>query len=331
MEMLTFNINGGYLEGVVRGYRDAMLTGANYQALTQCETLDDLRMQLSTTDYGNFLASEPSPLTTSAISTRATKKLVAEFAYLRDNATAPLNKFLDYLTYSYMIDNVILLITGTLHGRDTHELLDRCHPLGWFDTLPALCVATSVEELYRTVLVETPLSVYFRSCLSASDLDDLNIEIIRNKLYKAYLEDFHEFCQSLGCVRLSAARLLTHRGTTRESMGELLAFEADRRTINITINSFGTQLTKSERAKLFPCIGNLYPAGTNALARADGIDQVKTIVESVPGYRRLFGDSGAGLATDNDAGVDMLEDKMYELEFERAWSPLPRSSQSTAS
>ena len=56
-----------------------------------------------------------------------------------------------------MIDNVVLLITGTLHERDTHELLERCHPLGVFDTLPALCVATNVEELYQTALVETPL------------------------------------------------------------------------------------------------------------------------------------------------------------------------------
>lgn len=56
-----------------------------------------------------------------------------------------------------MIDNVILLTLGTLHERDTHELLDRCHPLGVFDTMPALCVATNVEELYHSVLVETPL------------------------------------------------------------------------------------------------------------------------------------------------------------------------------
>ncbi len=60
-------------------------------------------------------------------------------------------------SYAYMIDNVILLITGTLHERDTHELLERCHPLGVFDTMPALCVATNVEELYHSVLVETPL------------------------------------------------------------------------------------------------------------------------------------------------------------------------------
>lgn len=303
MEALTFNINGGFLEGIVRGYKASMLTAANYQALTQCETLEDLRMQLSATDYGNFLANEPSPIATSAIAQRAARKLVNEFEFLRANATAPLNKFLDYLTYSYMIDNVILLITGTLHGRDTHELLDRCHPLGWFDTLPALCVATNVEELYRTVLVETPLSPYFRDCFSASDLDDLNIEIIRNKLYKAYLEDFHEFCQSLG-------------GPTAESMGELLAFEADRRTINITINSFGTLLSKSERARLFPSLGKLFPAGNNALAKADELDQVKAIVESVPEYRRLFDDGGVGSMADGQAGIDMIEDKMFEYEVE---------------
>lgn len=63
-------------------------------------------------------------------------------------------------SYAYMIDNVVLLITGTLHERDTHELLERCHPLGVFDTMPALCVATNVEELYQSVLVETPIGAF---------------------------------------------------------------------------------------------------------------------------------------------------------------------------
>jgi len=108
-----------------------------------------------------------------------------------------------------MIDNVILLITGTLHERDTRELLDRCHPLGVFDSMPALCVATNVAELYNSVLVETPLAPYFKDCLSAEDLDEMNIEIIRNTLYKAYLEDFFSFSQTFG-------------GPTAEIMAELL-------------------------------------------------------------------------------------------------------------
>lgn len=145
-----------------------------------------------------------------------------------------------------MIDNVILIITGTLHERDTHELLDRCHPLGVFETMPALCVATTVAELYNTVLVETPLGMsfflilirpiffnasfflapYFANCLSAHDLDELNIEIIRNTLYKAYLEDFYQFCEGMG-------------GPTAEVMGDILRVSSiDRAKIRNTNDMF---------------------------------------------------------------------------------------------
>jgi V-type H+-transporting ATPase subunit d len=58
-------------------------------------------MQLSATDYGSFLANEPSPLATSTISERATQVLVDQFNYIRSNATEPLSKFLDYVTYAH--------------------------------------------------------------------------------------------------------------------------------------------------------------------------------------------------------------------------------------
>lgn len=157
MDALLFNTNCGYLDGIVRGYRSTLLNSSHYLNLTQCDTLEDLRLQLSATDYGNLLQNEPSPLSTSSIAEKCTEKLVDEFKYLQQMSSGALRKFLDYVTYGYMIDNVILLITGTLHERDTQELLERCHPLGLFDTMPALCVATNVVELYNMVLVETPL------------------------------------------------------------------------------------------------------------------------------------------------------------------------------
>ena len=40
MEALYFNVDSGYLEGIVRGYRNSLLTSGNYSNLTQCETLD---------------------------------------------------------------------------------------------------------------------------------------------------------------------------------------------------------------------------------------------------------------------------------------------------
>ncbi|OSX59815.1 hypothetical protein POSPLADRAFT_1183516 [Postia placenta MAD-698-R-SB12] len=303
MEALFFNVDAGFIEGIVRGYKAGLLTQTQYNNLTQCETIEDFRTQLSATDYGNFLANETLPISTSTIADKATQILVDQFNYLRSNAVAPLNKFFDYMTYAYMIDNVILLITGTLHERNTSELLERCHPLGVFETLPALCVATNVEELYRTALVETPLAPYFRDCINAADLDDLNIEIIRNTLYKAYLEDFYAFCSSIG-------------GPTAEVMQRILAFEADRRSINITINSFGTELSKERRAKLFPAIGQLFPAGNNALARADDVDQVRQACDGVAEYRAFFdtahllGDDGLG---DTGAAAE-LEDRFFAYE-----------------
>ena len=73
-----------------------------------------------------------------------------------------------------------------------------------------------------------PLPVYtapfFESCINEQDLDEMNIEIIRNTLYKSYLEAFFEFCKGIG-------------GETEDVMCPILAFEADRRAFIITINS----------------------------------------------------------------------------------------------
>ncbi|KAL5501695.1 VMA6 [Sanghuangporus vaninii] len=307
MEALFFNVSNGFLEGIVRGYKAGILNQGHYANLTQCETLEDFRMQLSATDYGNFLANEPLPLSTSTINDKATQVLVDQFNFLRSNAVEPLSTFLDYITYAYMIDNVVLLITGTLHERDTHELLERCHPLGVFDTMPALCVATNVEELYQSVLVETPLAPYFRDCLSAADLDDLNIEIIRNTLYKAYLEDFHRFCtKEIG-------------GPTGEVMSRIIEFEADRRTLSITINSFNTELSKEQRARLFPAIGRLFPEGNNVLARADDLEQVRQACDPIAEYRTFFESSSSSASGGDDSVAAQLEDKFigYEVHLNK--------------
>ena len=56
-------------------------------------------------------------------------------------------------------------------------------------------------------------------------------------------------------------------------------FEADRRAFIITINSFGTELTKDDRSKLYPRCGCLNPDGLFALARADDYEQVRAVAE----------------------------------------------------
>ena len=83
---------------------------------------------------------------------------------------APLSTFLEYCTYGHMIDNVVLIVTGTLHDRDVQELLEKCHPLGMFDGIASLAVAQNVQEIYKIVLIDTPLAKYFSESLSVEGL-----------------------------------------------------------------------------------------------------------------------------------------------------------------
>ncbi|KAF9896086.1 V-type proton ATPase subunit d 1, partial [Lobosporangium transversale] len=84
--------------------------------------------------------------------------------------------------------------------------------------------------------------------------------------------------------------------------------EADRRSVNITINSFGTELTKDDRAKLFPNIGRLYPEGNLKLARSDDAEQVKAICDVFLEYRQFFDNSSA------TGSSKALEDRFFEYE-----------------
>ena len=68
-------------------------------------------------------------------------------------------------SYSYMIDNIILLITGTLHQRAISELLPKCHPLGSFEQMASISIASTPAELYNAVLVDTPLGTLQRKVL----------------------------------------------------------------------------------------------------------------------------------------------------------------------
>ena len=102
--------------------RSGFLTDSDYHHLTQCENLEDVKLNLQETDYGPVLSNEAS-ISPAVIEGKALHKLVLEFYYLRSNAVHPLTTFLDYITYEYMIENVMLLLRGTLSGRNVNELM----------------------------------------------------------------------------------------------------------------------------------------------------------------------------------------------------------------
>ncbi|XP_004697541.1 V-type proton ATPase subunit d 2 [Echinops telfairi] len=294
---LYFNVDHGYLEGLVRGCKASLLTQQDYVNLVQCENLEDLKIHLQTTDYGNFLADQAGPLTVSIIDTKMRAKLCGEFEYFRNHSLEPLSTFFTYMTCSYMIDNVILLMNGTLQRKPVKDILAKCHPLGSFMEMEAVNIAETASDLFNAVLLETPLAPFFQGCLSENTLDELNIELLRNKLYKSYLEAFYKFCKNHGDV-------------TAETMCPILEFEADRRAFIITLNSFGTDLTKDDRESLYPTCGKLYPEGLHLLAQAEDFEQMKRVADHYGVYKPLFDAVGDG------NGGKTLEDVFYEHEVQ---------------
>ena len=52
----TFNIRHGFAEALVRGMRSSFLSDQDYNHLIQCETLEDVRLNLTETDYADAIA-----------------------------------------------------------------------------------------------------------------------------------------------------------------------------------------------------------------------------------------------------------------------------------
>merc|ERR1719215_692820 len=218
-----------------------------------------------------------------------------------------------------MIENVMLLLKGTISGRDINELIAQCHPLGMFreSTMRAIPTFESspkgYQDLYQTVLVDTPVGKYFSMFLQdsaekAADghirnvLEEVEVEIIKSSLIKYWLEDFNQFCQTIG-------------GDTATIMGELLRVRADSNAINITLNSFGTPLNEpsmrtSDRKRLYPGFGHLYPAGTANLSDVTDEDELGRVLELFPQYAAVWNIHAAG------HGDKSIDDAFYERDVQ---------------
>lgn len=79
----------GYLEARARGLWGRLLGTGDYNALTQCENMEDVRLFLGGTAYGPALAGEPSPLHTATIVARCSETLVSDWEHMRAQVRCP--------------------------------------------------------------------------------------------------------------------------------------------------------------------------------------------------------------------------------------------------
>ncbi len=68
---------------------------------------------------------------------------------------------MDFITYEYMIANVLKLISGARSGRETLDLLYKCHPLGLFEGIGALTAATP-QPLSLKLITSRSFCVFFK-------------------------------------------------------------------------------------------------------------------------------------------------------------------------
>jgi len=302
MEMSMFNVDDGFLEAIARGYRGRILTRDDYQALFQADNIEDLKMHLSTPefDYGPHLEEVQELTDCKTLEKTLKKAVIDDFHFVRAQANYPLSQFLDYITYGFMIENLCLLIKGALKGDAKEKLIETCNPLGTFPEMVMVCDVDvqgpeAAEAIYNCVLAETPLGPYFVNSINLEDLKEINADTMKDMLMKEYLTDFHRFCtEEIG-------------GTTGEVMNDLLEFEADRRAINIAVNSIlHHDLNKDQKMKLNPPFGTLYPEGFDTIADCKEEDMIYAELE------KHFGDTFGVLVEEMKKTKDSTAEKYIE-------------------
>ena len=72
--LADFNIHHGFIEALIRGMRSSFLSEPDYHHITQCETLEDVKLNLSETDYSDDVA-DLTVLTPAGLQSAAIKKV----------------------------------------------------------------------------------------------------------------------------------------------------------------------------------------------------------------------------------------------------------------
>ena len=72
--------------------------------------------------------------------------------------------------------------------------------------MEAVTIAQTPGELYNSILIDTPLSEFFTG-FSEADLDEMNIEIIRNTLFKHYIQARDTYFKAL---QIATSRVLIY-------------------------------------------------------------------------------------------------------------------------
>ena len=323
-DLVFFNVDDGYSEALLRGFRKSILGDQQYTALRNTTNLKDFKAVLIDTDYSDYVK-DYNETDTSALKMLLKKKLADEIDQVQSVAGPDLDKFIEMIRHKYMIDNVINIIEGIKNKTDKNVIEARNEPLGYLKEISGLLKLDykKIEDLYEDVLIDTEVGVYFskflEEVLASSDsknvatinnfLQGLKPEEIKNYLKKIWLEYFYHFCKTLN-------------PTTSEIMEDSLKYEADCQTIQIVYNSlaYNNQFQEEERKKVIPYFGFLYPETTTQLVKCNSLEQLRQILQPFPDYYELVKEIPDPKKLDEfglQSGLKTLDDLMFKESMKR--------------
>ena len=323
-DLVFFNVDDGYSEALLRGFRKSILGEQQYTALRNTTNLKDFKAVLIDTDYSDYVK-DYTETDTSALKMLLKKKLADEIDQVQSVAGPDLDKFIEMIRHKYMRDNVINIIEGIKNKTDKNVIEARNEPLGYLKEISGLLKLDykKIEDLYDEVLIDTEVGVYFskflEEVLASSDnknvatinnfLQGLKPEEIKNYLKKIWLEYFYHFCKTLN-------------PTTSEIMEDLLKYEADCQTIQIVYNSlaYNNQFQEEERKKVIPNFGYLYPETTTQLIKCNSLEQLRQILQPYPDYYELVKEIPDPKKLDEfglQSGLKTLDDLMFKESMKR--------------
>ena len=316
MELLTFDADHGYAEGVMRGQCLSFIKEDQYSQMKNLTSLQELKSYLEEeTDYASYFPPEQISLTTNSIKQALYSKLADEIDYLQCNSAEPLAKFFFYIRCPYMIDNIVNIIEGLKNKVDAVTLEAQANPLGLFPELKSIKVESDdFASLYEGVLIDTPISPYFLKFLEHNTRDSKSLneiqaffketkaETVRVSQKKLWLEDFMEFCETLPPI-------------SAESMKEILEKEADIKSIQCCYNTL--TYSKAERTtvrkQLLPACGTLYPDCYKGQIEADSIEALRDLVKAPNYLKQIVNDVQDPTKEDENAlNAKTLEDMVFE-------------------
>jgi len=333
-----FNGEHGFLEAILRGYRSGFLTDLEYRQLAQCESLDDFKLCFQDTDFQEVLSSvdalSEGRLTTEVVTDKIWEKFIDEFMWLRNQATGSLATFLNLIQYEYMIRNVTFLLIGLTNDAHKDQLMAKCEPMGRFPRMGSILTFEGADddallELYRTVLIDTPIGKYFEQFFKCNSrggdntmeamqdmIADSKIDLMADNIIRFWMEDFYRYCKELG-------------GMTSDIMSLILEYRADKQAILIMLNSFETNLNNpynnDERQQLFCSFGSLYPDAIHQFKKVNDEPGLIQILDKYAFWRDVIASakraqqeySGTLLADAVQVELEKREIKLLELAFEQ--------------